>query len=85
MAARYKALNMFGLHQDQVERVFQKQSSVLEMFEKRRISLKKLAAKQTRPVQPVAPRPEVKSPLSSPSKPILVISASKEQRASELI
>ncbi|XP_070850320.1 guanine nucleotide exchange factor DBS isoform X4 [Chaetodon trifascialis] len=53
---------------DQVEKVFQKQSSVQEMFEKRRISLKKLAAKQTRPVQPVAPRPEVKSPLSSPSE-----------------
>uniref|UniRef100_A0A8D2ZVW3 Mcf.2 cell line derived transforming sequence-like a n=1 Tax=Scophthalmus maximus TaxID=52904 RepID=A0A8D2ZVW3_SCOMX len=50
-----------------VERVFQKQSSVQEMFEKRRVSLKKLAAKQTRPVQPVAPRPEVKSPHSSPS------------------
>uniref|UniRef100_A0A8D0A2K7 MCF.2 cell line derived transforming sequence like n=1 Tax=Sander lucioperca TaxID=283035 RepID=A0A8D0A2K7_SANLU len=50
-------------------KVFQKQISVQEMFEKRRISLKKLAAKQTRPVQPVAPRPEVKSPLSSPSKP----------------
>ncbi|XP_029023506.1 guanine nucleotide exchange factor DBS isoform X3 [Betta splendens] len=53
---------------DQVERVFQKQSSVEEMFEKRRVSLKKLAAKQTRPVQPVAPRPEVKSPLSSPNQ-----------------
>ncbi|KAM7365298.1 hypothetical protein PAMP_016241 [Pampus punctatissimus] len=53
---------------DQVERVFQKQSSVQEMFEKRRISLKKLAAKQTRPVQPVAPRPEVKSPQSSPNQ-----------------
>uniref|UniRef100_A0A672ZEG7 Mcf.2 cell line derived transforming sequence-like a n=1 Tax=Sphaeramia orbicularis TaxID=375764 RepID=A0A672ZEG7_9TELE len=53
---------------DQVEKVFQKQSSVQEMFEKRRVSLKKLAAKQTRPVQPVAPRPEVKSPQSSPSK-----------------
>ncbi|XP_028286983.1 guanine nucleotide exchange factor DBS isoform X9 [Parambassis ranga] len=52
---------------DQVEKVFQKQSSVQEMFEKRRISLKKLAAKQTRPVQPVAPRPEVKSPHSSPN------------------
>uniref|UniRef100_A0A4W6ELA8 MCF.2 cell line derived transforming sequence like n=1 Tax=Lates calcarifer TaxID=8187 RepID=A0A4W6ELA8_LATCA len=59
-------------HQDQVERVFQKQISVQEMFEKRRISLKKLAAKQTRPVQPVAPRPEVKSPQSSPSKPGLM-------------
>uniref|UniRef100_A0A4W6EJN0 MCF.2 cell line derived transforming sequence like n=1 Tax=Lates calcarifer TaxID=8187 RepID=A0A4W6EJN0_LATCA len=57
---------------DQVERVFQKQISVQEMFEKRRISLKKLAAKQTRPVQPVAPRPEVKSPQSSPSKPGLM-------------
>uniref|UniRef100_A0A4W4HFQ9 Mcf.2 cell line derived transforming sequence-like a n=1 Tax=Electrophorus electricus TaxID=8005 RepID=A0A4W4HFQ9_ELEEL len=52
---------------EQVERVFQKQHSVEDMFEKRRVSLKKLAAKQTRPVQPVAPRPEavVKSPLSS--------------------
>uniref|UniRef100_A0A667WS16 MCF.2 cell line derived transforming sequence like n=1 Tax=Myripristis murdjan TaxID=586833 RepID=A0A667WS16_9TELE len=52
---------------DQVEKVFQKQGSVQEMFEKRRVSLKKLAAKQTRPVQPVAPRPEIKSPLSSPA------------------
>ncbi|XP_029941617.1 guanine nucleotide exchange factor DBS [Salarias fasciatus] len=53
---------------EQVETVFQKQSSVQEMFEKRRVSLKKLAAKQTRPVQPVAPRPEVKSPQSSPNQ-----------------
>ncbi|XP_034407103.1 guanine nucleotide exchange factor DBS isoform X3 [Cyclopterus lumpus] len=53
---------------DQVEGVFLKQSSVQEMFEKRRVSLKKLAAKQTRPIQPVAPRPEVKSPLSSPNQ-----------------
>uniref|UniRef100_A0A3B3VG40 MCF.2 cell line derived transforming sequence like n=1 Tax=Poecilia latipinna TaxID=48699 RepID=A0A3B3VG40_9TELE len=52
---------------DHMDKVFQKQSSVQEMFEKRRVSLKKLAAKQTRPVQPVAPRPEVKSPLSSPN------------------
>uniref|UniRef100_A0A3B4D608 Mcf.2 cell line derived transforming sequence-like a n=1 Tax=Pygocentrus nattereri TaxID=42514 RepID=A0A3B4D608_PYGNA len=54
---------------EQVERVFQKQLSMQEMFEKRRISLKKLAAKQTRPVQPVAPRPEaiIKSPHSSPA------------------
>ncbi|GAA6227372.1 guanine nucleotide exchange factor DBS isoform X2 [Lates japonicus] len=53
---------------DQVERIFQKQTSMQEMFDKRRVSLKKLAAKQTRPVQPVAPRPEafIKSPLSSP-------------------
>uniref|UniRef100_A0A3B4BC35 Mcf.2 cell line derived transforming sequence-like b n=1 Tax=Periophthalmus magnuspinnatus TaxID=409849 RepID=A0A3B4BC35_9GOBI len=51
-----------------VSKVLQKQTSVQDMFDKRRISLKKLAAKQTRPVQPVAPRPEVKSPQSSPSK-----------------
>lgn len=37
---------------------------VQEMFEKRQISLKRLSAKQTRPVQPVAPRPE-----SSPKRP----------------
>ncbi|XP_056245223.1 guanine nucleotide exchange factor DBS isoform X2 [Seriola aureovittata] len=54
---------------DQVEKIFQKQVSMQEMFDKRRVSLKKLAAKQTRPVQPVAPRPEafIKSPLSSPA------------------
>uniref|UniRef100_A0A3B3WGX9 Mcf.2 cell line derived transforming sequence-like b n=1 Tax=Poecilia mexicana TaxID=48701 RepID=A0A3B3WGX9_9TELE len=43
---------------EQVEKVYQKQTSMQEMFDKRKISLKKLAAKQTRPVQPVAPRPE---------------------------
>uniref|UniRef100_A0A3Q4BVV7 Uncharacterized protein n=1 Tax=Mola mola TaxID=94237 RepID=A0A3Q4BVV7_MOLML len=55
---------------DQVEKVFQKQMSMQDMFDKRRVSLKKLAAKQTRPVQPVAPRPEafIKSPLSSPGE-----------------
>ncbi|XP_008336869.1 guanine nucleotide exchange factor DBS isoform X2 [Cynoglossus semilaevis] len=37
---------------------------VQEMFEKRLVSLKRLSAKQTRPVQPVAPRPE-----SSPKCP----------------
>ncbi|KAM9396608.1 guanine nucleotide exchange factor DBS isoform 24-T24 [Salvelinus alpinus] len=54
---------------EQVEKVFQKQVSMQEMFEKRRVSLKKLAAKQTRPVQPVAPRPEaiIKFPMSPPS------------------
>ncbi|XP_068428330.1 guanine nucleotide exchange factor DBS isoform X5 [Clinocottus analis] len=54
---------------NQVEKVFQKQASMQEMFDKRRVSLKKLAAKQTRPVQPVAPRPEafIKSPVGSPA------------------
>uniref|UniRef100_A0A672Z2A2 Mcf.2 cell line derived transforming sequence-like b n=1 Tax=Sphaeramia orbicularis TaxID=375764 RepID=A0A672Z2A2_9TELE len=56
--------------QFRVSKVFQKQASMQEMFDKRRVSLKKLAAKQTRPVQPVAPRPEafIKSPLSSPGQ-----------------
>ncbi|XP_068561127.1 guanine nucleotide exchange factor DBS isoform X4 [Cebidichthys violaceus] len=65
---------------DQVEKVFQKQASMQEMFDKRRVSLKKLAAKQTRPVQPVAPRPEafIKSPLSSPAH-----RAQQERRSSE--
>ncbi|XP_056116662.1 guanine nucleotide exchange factor DBS isoform X8 [Rhinichthys klamathensis goyatoka] len=49
---------------EQVKRAFEKKASLLEMFERRRVSLKKLAAKQTRPVQPVAPRPES---LSSPA------------------
>uniref|UniRef100_A0A8B9R2L3 MCF.2 cell line derived transforming sequence like n=1 Tax=Anas platyrhynchos TaxID=8839 RepID=A0A8B9R2L3_ANAPL len=55
---------------EHVQKVFQKQESMEEMFQKRQVSLKKLAAKQTRPVQPVAPRPEafVKSPCTSPGK-----------------
>lgn len=66
-----KHTHVFRLaHQDQVEKVLQKQTSMQDMFDKRRVSLKKLAAKQTRPVQPVAPRPEafIKSPLSSPGQ-----------------
>ncbi|XP_010223628.1 PREDICTED: guanine nucleotide exchange factor DBS isoform X2 [Tinamus guttatus] len=53
---------------EHVQKVFQKQESMEEMFQKRQVSLKKLAAKQTRPVQPVAPRPEafLKSPCTSP-------------------
>ncbi|XP_040005225.1 guanine nucleotide exchange factor DBS isoform X2 [Xiphias gladius] len=66
---------------EQVERIFQKQASMQEMFDKRRVSLKKLAAKQTRPVQPVAPRPEafIKSPLSSPAH-----RAQQEKNCSEM-
>ncbi|XP_060785202.1 guanine nucleotide exchange factor DBS isoform X2 [Neoarius graeffei] len=53
---------------EQIERVFEKRALLQEMFEKRRVSLTKLAAKQTRPVQPVAPTPEaIKSPPSSPA------------------
>ncbi|XP_055985770.1 guanine nucleotide exchange factor DBS isoform X2 [Sorex fumeus] len=53
---------------EHVQKVFQKQESTEEMFHRRQASLRKLAAKQTRPVQPVAPRPEAlsKSPCPSP-------------------
>ncbi|XP_060797511.1 guanine nucleotide exchange factor DBS isoform X4 [Neoarius graeffei] len=47
-----------------VQNALKRLEEVHEMFEKRHISLKKLSAKQTRPVQPVAPRPE-----SSPKRP----------------
>ncbi|XP_069826884.1 guanine nucleotide exchange factor DBS isoform X1 [Dendropsophus ebraccatus] len=65
--------------QEHVNKVFQKQQSMQEMFEKRKGSLRKLAAKQTRPVQPVAPRPEAytKSPSSSP-----VLQRASEHRGS---
>ncbi|KAM9582704.1 putative guanine nucleotide exchange factor MCF2L2 [Trichechus inunguis] len=40
------------------QKVLQKLDDVQQIFDKRQVSLKKLAAKQTRPVQPVAPHPE---------------------------
>lgn len=49
-----------------VQKVLQKLTDVQEMFEKRQASLKKLAAKQTRPVQPVAPHPESSPKRASP-------------------
>ncbi|XP_068137198.1 probable guanine nucleotide exchange factor MCF2L2 isoform X2 [Hyperolius riggenbachi] len=49
-----------------VQKVQQRLSDVQEMFEKRQASLKKLAAKQTRPVQPVAPHPESSPKRASP-------------------
>ncbi|XP_055101294.2 guanine nucleotide exchange factor DBS isoform X14 [Symphalangus syndactylus] len=53
---------------EHVRKVFQKQASMEEVFHRRQASLRKLAARQTRPVQPVAPRPEAlaKSPCPSP-------------------
>ncbi|KAL7854921.1 hypothetical protein SRHO_G00171110 [Serrasalmus rhombeus] len=52
------------LIKNNVENALKRLEEVHEMFEKRHISLKRLSAKQTRPVQPVAPRPE-----SSPKRP----------------
>ncbi|XP_015254704.1 PREDICTED: guanine nucleotide exchange factor DBS-like [Cyprinodon variegatus] len=47
-----------------VLRALKRLEDVQEMIEKRQVSLKRLSAKQTRPIQPVAPRPE-----SSPKRP----------------
>nr|XP_033813478.1 probable guanine nucleotide exchange factor MCF2L2 [Geotrypetes seraphini] len=49
-----------------VQKVLQKLSDVQDMIDKRQVSLKKLAAKQTRPVQPVAPHPESSPKRASP-------------------
>uniref|UniRef100_A0A287CX59 MCF.2 cell line derived transforming sequence like n=1 Tax=Ictidomys tridecemlineatus TaxID=43179 RepID=A0A287CX59_ICTTR len=67
---------------DHVQKVFQKQESMQEMFHRRQASLKKLAAKQTRPVQPVAPRPEAltKSPCPSPGAAPSALSEMSENR-----
>uniref|UniRef100_A0A8C8G5S4 MCF.2 cell line derived transforming sequence-like 2 n=1 Tax=Oncorhynchus tshawytscha TaxID=74940 RepID=A0A8C8G5S4_ONCTS len=51
-----------------VQKALKRLDDVQEMFEKRQVSLKKLSAKQTRPVQPVAPRPE-----SSPKQAVDVL------------
>ncbi|XP_072200050.1 probable guanine nucleotide exchange factor MCF2L2 isoform X7 [Excalfactoria chinensis] len=48
------------------QKILQKLEDVQEMFDKRQVSLKKLAAKQTRPVQPVAPHPESSPKRASP-------------------
>uniref|UniRef100_A0A8D0KPU9 MCF.2 cell line derived transforming sequence-like 2 n=1 Tax=Salvator merianae TaxID=96440 RepID=A0A8D0KPU9_SALMN len=60
-------------------REIESQSNVQEMFEKRQVSLKKLAAKQTRPVQPVAPHPE-SSPKRASPKSIRPVTLGKAQR-----
>uniref|UniRef100_A0A7M4EVS2 MCF.2 cell line derived transforming sequence-like 2 n=1 Tax=Crocodylus porosus TaxID=8502 RepID=A0A7M4EVS2_CROPO len=55
-----------ALLQANAQRILQKLEDVQEMFDKRQVSLKKLAAKQTRPVQPVAPHPESSPKRASP-------------------
>ncbi|KAJ8374288.1 hypothetical protein SKAU_G00048680 [Synaphobranchus kaupii] len=49
-----------------VQKALQRLDDVREMFDRRHVSLKKLSAKQARPVQPVAPRPESSPKRSSP-------------------
>uniref|UniRef100_A0A2K6TLI3 Guanine nucleotide exchange factor DBS n=1 Tax=Saimiri boliviensis boliviensis TaxID=39432 RepID=A0A2K6TLI3_SAIBB len=90
LSAIYKEYDSI-LNQDLMEhvrKVFQKQASMEEVFHRRQASLKKLAARQTRPVQPVAPRPEAlaKSPCPSPglssSQPLSEMSDSRQSRSS---
>ncbi|ELK27454.1 Putative guanine nucleotide exchange factor MCF2L2 [Myotis davidii] len=56
------------------QKVLQKLGDVQEIFHKRQVSLMKLAARQTRPVQPVAPHPESSPKWVSPktSQPSIV-------------
>ncbi|XP_006869899.1 PREDICTED: probable guanine nucleotide exchange factor MCF2L2 [Chrysochloris asiatica] len=71
---------------DNAQKVLQKLGNVQEIFDKRQVSLKKLAAKQTRPVQPVAPHPE-SSPKWVPPKTgqisVLFIPLAPPQKISE--
>ncbi len=55
--------------QSKAQTALKRLDDVQEMFEKRHASLKKLSAKQTRPVQPVAPRPESSPKRTSPKNP----------------
>ncbi|XP_078067878.1 proto-oncogene DBL [Mustelus asterias] len=66
----------------QIQMVQDKLENVHTMFAQRQLSLKKLAVKQVRPVQPVAPRPEasplsLKNPLFSPKHGVDSSSGSK--------
>uniref|UniRef100_A0A8C5M2H6 MCF.2 cell line derived transforming sequence-like 2 n=1 Tax=Leptobrachium leishanense TaxID=445787 RepID=A0A8C5M2H6_9ANUR len=66
-----------------VQKVLKKLDDVQEMFDKRQVSLKKLAAKQTRPVQPVAPHPE-SSPKRASPKTTRPASLATTRRVSEV-
>ncbi len=55
--------------QSKAQTALKRLDDVQEMFEKRHASLKKVSAKQTRPVQSVAPRPESSPKRTSPKVP----------------
>ncbi|KAM5334381.1 putative guanine nucleotide exchange factor MCF2L2 isoform 3-T4 [Glossophaga mutica] len=67
------------------QKVLQKLGDVQEIFHKRQMSLMKLAARQTRPVQPVAPHPESSPKWVSPktSLPSVLAPLQKEQPYAE--
>lgn len=58
ISAEQSAQDLLLFPQVKAQKVLQKLSDVQEIFHKRQMSLMKLAARQTRPVQPVAPHPE---------------------------
>uniref|UniRef100_A0A6I8PLE9 MCF.2 cell line derived transforming sequence-like 2 n=1 Tax=Ornithorhynchus anatinus TaxID=9258 RepID=A0A6I8PLE9_ORNAN len=62
----YNQFDMILTPEIKAQKILQKLGDVQEMFDKRQVSLKKLAAKQTRPVQPVAPHPESSPKRASP-------------------
>ncbi|XP_054980203.1 probable guanine nucleotide exchange factor MCF2L2 isoform X2 [Sorex araneus] len=68
------------------QKVLQKLTDVQEIFHKRQMSLMKLAARQTRPVQPVAPHPESSPKWVSPknTQPSTLASLQKTSEGSYL-
>ncbi|XP_049631557.1 probable guanine nucleotide exchange factor MCF2L2 [Suncus etruscus] len=68
------------------QKVLQKLTDVQEIFHKRQMSLMKLADRQTRPVQPVAPHPESSPKWVSPKaiQPSTVASLQKSSEGSSL-
>ncbi|XP_073929755.1 probable guanine nucleotide exchange factor MCF2L2 isoform X2 [Castor canadensis] len=65
------------------QKVLQRLGDVQEIFHKRQVSLMKLAAKQTRPVQPVAPHPESSPKWVSPKTSQPSSTVAPPQRTSE--
>ncbi|XP_023556416.1 probable guanine nucleotide exchange factor MCF2L2 [Octodon degus] len=69
--------------QAKAQKVLQKLADVQEIFHKRKESLMKLAAKQTRPVQPVAPHPESSPKWVSPRPSQPSVFAAPQRSAEE--
>ena len=74
-AANHLLIRSTFSFQSVVQSVLQRVEDVQEMCEKRRNSLKRLAAKINRPVQPVSPEPQIMGSPSGPhSKPPVIVS-----------
>uniref|UniRef100_A0A8C0WWN8 Guanine nucleotide exchange factor MCF2L2 n=1 Tax=Castor canadensis TaxID=51338 RepID=A0A8C0WWN8_CASCN len=91
-AKEYQLLNPKEFHNQfesiltldvKAQKVLQRLGDVQEIFHKRQVSLMKLAAKQTRPVQPVAPHPESSPKWVSPKTSQPSSTVAPPQRTSE--